>query len=111
MPHLEHVVKLRQLPFDLLKPRLVGDEQQHAAGRPVADGHTEDRVEVESAPREQPGDVRHRAGMIPHPQLEHHLAGVWRSVTYHVTLCCVGSGFGCGITLGRFVRWPREEGG
>ena len=70
MTHGEDVVEFEELLLDLIETRPVGDEEQHAALRTVADRHADDGLEIEGAAGEQPGDVRHRARMVTHPQLE-----------------------------------------
>ena len=70
MTYREDVVEFEELFLDLIETRSIGDEEQHAALRAVADRHADDGLEIEGAARKQPSDVRHRARMIAHPQLE-----------------------------------------
>jgi hypothetical protein len=79
--HREHVVEFEELFLDLIETRSVGDEEQHAALRAVADRHADDGFEIEGTAREQPRDVRHRARMIAHPQLDRGGATVGGFVT------------------------------
>lgn len=67
-----HVVEFFELAFDLVEARGVGDKEEHAAFRAVADGRAEDRVEVEGAAGEESGDVGHDAGMIADVEFEDH---------------------------------------
>lgn len=67
---LKDVVETRELAFELLKPRIGGNEQQDAAGGAVGVGDAEDGVEIEGAAGEEAGDVGHRARVIADAQFE-----------------------------------------
>lgn len=65
-----HVVELGQLKFDLLKPWRAGDEEQHTAFGAVADRRAANGLEVKGPARKEPGDMRHRSGMIADREVE-----------------------------------------
>ena len=70
MADRDHIVKFCELTFDLLKFWFVRHVQEDTTGCPVRKRHDDDGFEVEGAPGEEPGDVRHGAGMVAHAQLE-----------------------------------------
>lgn len=70
MADLEDVVEPGELAFELLESRRSGDQEEHAAGGAVADGNAGEGVEIESAAGEEAGDVRERARVIAHAELE-----------------------------------------
>ena len=67
----ENVMQFRELSLDLIETRFVGDEQPDAAGLAIGERRARNGFEIEGAAGEQTGDVRHRAGMVAHAELEH----------------------------------------
>lgn len=71
MAHGENIVEFCELALDLLQAGLVGDQEQHATCGAVFDRRADDGIEIESATREQAGDMRHGSRVIAHAQFEY----------------------------------------